>query len=181
MELSLSKLQEIVKDKEAGVLQPMGSQNWTQLRDWIIGGSKITADGDCSHEIKRCLLLGRKVMTNLDSILKGRDITLPTKVHLVKAMVFPVVIYGCESWAIKKAEHWRIDAFELWCWRRLLRVPWTVRRSNQSILKENSPEYSLEVLTLKLKLQYYGHVMWRTDSFEKTLMLRKIECGRKRG
>ena len=140
--------------------------------------SKITADGDCSHEIKRRLLLGGKVMTNLDSLLKSRDITLPTKVHLVKAMVFPVVIYGCESWTIKKAEHQRIDAFELWCWRRLLRVPWTARRSNQSILKEISPEYLLEGLMLKLKLQYSGHLTQRTDSFKKTLMLGKIECGR---
>ena len=144
------------------------------------GGSKITADGDCSQEIKRCLLLGRKAMTNLDSILKSRDITLPTKVRLVKAMVFPVVMYGCESWTIKKAELWRIDAFELWCWRRLLRVPWTARRSNQSILKEISPEYSLEGLMLRLKLQYFGHQMWRADSFEKTLVLGKIE-GRRRG
>ena len=127
------------------------------------GGSKITVDGDCSHEIKRCLLLARKAMTNLDSILKTRDITSPTKVHLVKAMVFPVVKYGCESWTIKKAEHWRIDAFELWCWRRLLRVPWTARRTNQSILKEISPEYSLEGLTLKLKLQYFGHLMPRAN------------------
>jgi len=127
--------------------------------DFILGGSKITADGDCSHEIKRCLLLGRKVMTNLDSILKSRDITLPTKVHLDKAMVFPVVMYGCENWTIKKTEHQRIDAFELWCWRRLLRVPWTARRSNQSILKEISPEYLLEGLMLKLKLQYFGHLM----------------------
>ena len=140
-------------------------------------GSQITADGDCSHEIKRCLLLGRKVMTNLESILKSRDITLPTKVHLVKAMVFPVVMYECESWAIKKAEHQRIDAFELWCWRRLLRVPWTARRSNQSILKEISPECSLEGLMLKLKLQYFGHLMWRADSFEKTLMLGQIMVG----
>ena len=138
-------------------------------------GSKMTADGDCSHEIKRCLLLGRKVMTNLDSILKSRDITLPTKVHLVKAMVFPVVMYGCESWTTNKAEHRRIDAFELWHWRRLLRVPWTARRSNQSILKEISPGCSLEGLMLKLKLQYFGHLMQRTDSFEKTLMLGKIE------
>jgi len=126
---------------------------------------KITADGDCSHEVKRCLLLGRKAMTNLDSILKSRDITLPTKVHLVKAMVYPVVMYGCESWTIKKAECQRIDAFELWCWRRLLRVPWTARRSNQSILKEISPEYSLKGLMLKLKLQSFGHLMRRTDSF----------------
>ena len=144
-------------------------------------GSKITADGDCSYEIKRCLLLGRKVMTNLDSILKSRDITLSTKVHLVKAMVFPVVMYGCKSWTIKKAKHGRIAAFELWCWRRLFRVPWTARRSNQSILKEISPEYSLEGLMLKLKLQYFGHLMWRTDSLEKTLMLGKIEGRRRRG
>ena len=129
------------------------------VSDFILGGSKITADGDCSHEIKRCLLFGRKVMTNLDSILKSRDITLPTKVHLVKTMVFPVVIYGCESWTVKKAECQRIDAFELWCWRRLLRVPWTARTSNQSILKEISPEHSLEGLMLKLKLQYFGHLM----------------------
>ena len=129
------------------------------VSDFILGGSKITADGDCSHEIKRCLLLGRKVRTNLDSILKSRDVTLPTKVHLVKAMVFPIVMYGYESWAIKKAEQRRIDAFELWCWRRLLRVPWTARRSNQSILEEISPEYSLEGLMLKLKLQYFGYLM----------------------
>ena len=151
------------------------------MTDFILGGSKITADGDCSREIKRCLLLGRKVMTNLDSILKSRDITLFTKVLLVKAMVFPVVIYGCESWTIKKAEHRRIDAFELWCWRRLLRVPWTARSSNQSILREISPEYSLEELMLKLKLQYFGHLIRRTDSFEKTLMLEKIEGRRRRG
>ena len=137
----------------------------------FLGGSKITADGDCSHEIKRHLFLGRKVMSNLDSILKSRDITLPTKVRLVKAMVFPVVMYGYGSWTIKKAECQRIDAFELWCWRRLLRVPWTERRSNRSILKEISPEYSLEGLMLKLKLQYFGHLMGRTDIFEKTLML----------
>ena len=147
----------------------------------FFGGSKITADGDGSHEIKRCLLLGRRAMTNLDSILKSRDITLPTKVCLVKAVVFTVVMYGCESWTIKKAEHRRIDAFELWCWRRLLRVPWTARRSNQSILKEISPEYSLEGLMLKLKLQYFGHLMQRADSFEKTLMLGKIEGRRRRG
>ena len=147
---------------------------------FILLGSKITADGDCSHEIKRCLLLGRKVMTNLDSILKSRDITLPTKVCLVKAMVFPVVMYGCESWTIKKVECQRIDAFELWCWRRLLRVPWTARRSNQSILKEISPEYSLEGRKPKLKLQYFGQLMQRADSLEKTLMLGKIE-GRRRG
>ena len=151
-----------------------------KVADFIFLGSKITADGDCSHEIKRCLLLGRKVMTNLGSILKSRDITLPTKVHLVKAMVFPVVIYGCESWTIKKAECQSIDAFELWCWRRLLRIPWTARRSHQSILKEISPEYSLEGLMLKRKLQYFGHLMQRTDSLEKTLMLVKIE-GRRRG
>ena len=142
-------------------------------------GSKITADGDCSHEIKRQFLLGRRSMTYLDSILKSRDITLSTKVHLVKTMVFPVVMYGCESWTIKNAEHWRIDAFELWCWRRLLRVPWTARRSNQSTLKQISPEYSLEGLMLMLKLQYFGHLMGRTDSLEKTLMLGKIE-GQKR-
>ena len=151
------------------------------VTDFILGGSKITAGGDYSHEFKRCLLLGRKVMTNLDSILKSRDITLPTKVLLVKAMVFPVVTYECESWTIKKAEHWRIDAFELWCWRRLLKVPWTAGRSNQSLLKENSPEYSLEGLMLKLKLQYFGHLMWRTDSLEKTLMLKKTEGRRRRG
>ena len=141
----------------------------------------MTADGDCSHEIKRCLLLGRKVMTNLDGILKGRDIILPTNFHLVKAMVFPVAMYECESWTINKAECWGIDAFELWCWRRLLRVPWTARRFNQSILKEISPEYLLQGLMLKLKLQYFGHLMWRADSFEKTLMLGKIEGGRRRG
>ena len=139
------------------------------------------ADGDCSHEIKRCLLLGRKVMTNVDSIFKSRDITLPTKVHLVKAMVFPVVMYGCESWTVKKAECWRIDAFEPWCWRRLLRVPWTIRRSNQSILKEISPGCSLEGMMLKLKLQYFGHLMWRVDSLEKTLMLGGIGGRRRRG
>jgi len=148
--------------------------------DFIFLGSKITADGDCSHEIKRRLLLRRKIMTNLDSILKSRDITLPTKVHLVKAMVFPVVMYGCESWTIKKADHRRTDAFELWCWRRPLRVPWTARRSNQSILKI-SPGCSFEGLMLKLKLQYFGHLIWRADSFEKTLMLGKIEGRRRRG
>ena len=151
------------------------------MSDFIFLGSQITADGDCSHEIKRRLLLGRKVMTNLDSILKSRDITLSTKVHLVKAMVFPVVMYGCESWSIKKAECGRIDAFELWCWRRLLRVPWTARRSNQSILKEVSPGCSLEGLMLKLNLQYFGHLMWRADSFEKTLVLGKVEGRRRRG
>ena len=146
------------------------------VTNFIFLGSKITGDGDCSHEIKRCLLLGRKAITKLDSILKSRDITLPTKVHLVKAMIFLVVMYGCESWIIKKAECQRIDAFELWCWRRLLRVPWIARRSNQSILKEISPEYSLEGLMLKLKLQYFGHLMRRADSFEKTLMLGKVKA-----
>ena len=149
------------------------------VADFIFGGSKITADHDCSHEIKRRLLLGRKVMTNLDSILKSKDITLPIKVHLVKAMVFPIVMYGCESWTIKKAECQRSDAFELWCWRRLLRVPWTAGRSNQSILKEIIPGISLEGMMLKLKLQYFGHLMQRADSFEKTLKLGKIE-GRRR-
>ena len=144
----------------------MGKQ-WKQWQTVFLG-SKITADGDCSHEIKRCLLLGRKVVTNLDSTLKSRDITLPTKGCLVKAMVFPVVMYGCESWTIKKAEHQRIDAFELWCWTRLLRVPWTAKRSHQSILKEISPDYSLKGLMLKLKLQYFGHLMQRADSFENT-------------
>ena len=157
----------------------MGKQ-W-KLSDFIFLGSKITVDGDGSHEIKRLLLLGRKVMTNLDSVLKSRDMTLPTKVHLVKAMVFPVVMYGCESWIIKKAENPRVDAFGLWCWRRLLRVPWTARRSNQSILKETSPGCSLEGLMLKLELQYFGHLMRRADSFEKTLMLGKIEGRRRRG
>ena len=151
------------------------------VADFVFLGSKITADGDCSHEIKRRLLLGRKVMINLDSILNSRDINLPAKIHLVKAMIFPVVMYGLESWTIKKVECWRIDAFELWCWRRLLRVPWTARRSNQSILKEISPEYSLEGLMLKLKLSNFGHLMWRTDSFEKTLMLGKTEGRRRRG
>ena len=155
----------------------MGKQ-WKQW-DFIFLGSKITTDGDGSHEIKRPLLFG-KVMTNLNSILKSRDITLPTKVRLVKAMTFPVVMYGCQSWTIKTAKHRRIDAFELWCWRRLLRIPWTTRRSNQSILKEISPEYSLERLMLKLKLQYFGHLMQRTDSFEKILMLGKTECRRGR-
>ena len=150
------------------------------VSDLIFWGSKITADGDCSHEIQKCLLLGRKVMTNLDSILKSRDITLPTKVRLVKAMLFPVFMYGCESWTVKKAECQRIDAFELWCWRRLLRVPWTARRSNQSILKETSPGCSLEGLMVRLKLQYFGHLMRRADSLEKTLMLGGIG-GRRRG
>ena len=151
------------------------------VSDFIFWGSEITADGDCSHEIKRRLLLGRKVMTNLDSISQSRDITLPTKVRLVKAMVFPVVMYGCESWTVKKAECRIIDAFELWCWRRLLIVPWTARRSNQSILKEISPGCSLEGLVLKLKLQYFGHLRQRVDSLEKTLMLGKIEGRRRRG
>ena len=151
------------------------------VSDFIFGGSKITANGDCSHEIKRHLLLGRKVMINLDSILKNRDITLPTKVHLVKAVVFPVVMYGCEIWTVKKAECWRIDAFELWCWRRLLRAPWTARRSNQSILKEISPGHSLEGMMLKLRLQYFGHLMWRVDSLEKTVMLGGIGGRKRRG
>ena len=151
------------------------------VADFIFLGSEITVDGDCSHEIKRRLLLGRKVMTNLDSILKSRDITLPNKFCQVKAMVFPVVMYGCESWTIKKAEHRRIDAFELWCWRRLLRVPWTARRSNQSILKEISPECSLEGLLLKLRLQYFGHLMGSAHLLEKILMLGKIEGRRRRG
>ena len=158
----------------------MGRQ-WKQCQILFWGGSKITADGDCSYEIKRHLLLGRKVMTNLDSILKSRDITLPTKICLVKAMVFPVVMYGCESWTVKKAKRQKIDVFDLWCWRRLLRVPWTARRSNQSILKEISPECSLEGLMLKLKLQYLGHLMRRVDSLEKTLMLGGIEGRRRRG
>ena len=154
------------------------SGNSERLHFW---GSKITADGDCSHEIKICLLLGRKARTNLDSILKSRDVTLLTKVRLVKAMVFPVVMYGCESWTVKKAECQRTDAFELWCWRRLLRVPWTARRSNQSTLKEISSEYSFEGLMLKLKFQYLGHLMRKTDSLEKALMLGKIEGRRRRG
>ena len=150
------------------------------VTDFIFLGSKITADGDCSHEIKRCLLLRRKTMKVLDSVLKSRDMTLPTKVWIVKATVYPVVMYGYESWTTKETEHWRIDAFELWCWR-LFRVPWNVKRSNQSILKEISPEYSLEGLVLKLKLQYFRHLMWKADSLEKTLMLGKIEGGRRRG
>ena len=151
------------------------------VTDFIFWGSKITTDGDCSHEIKRRLLLRRKVMTNLDSIFKSRDITLPTKVRLVKAMVFPVVMYGCESWTVKKAVRQRIDAFELWCWRRLLRVPWTTRRSDQSILKKINPGISLEIMMLKLKLQYFGHLMWRVDSLGKTLMLGGIGGRRRRG
>ena len=158
----------------------MGKQ-WKQCQTFLGGGSKITADGNCSHEIKIRLLLGRKVMTNLDNILKSRDITLPTKVCLVKATVFPVVMYGCESWTVKKVEHRRIDAFELWCWRRLLRVPWTASRSNQSILKEISPGCSSEGLMLKLKLKYFGHLMRTADSSEKTLMLRGIGGRRRRG
>ena len=159
----------------------MDGETMETVTDFILGGCKITADGDCSHEIKRHLPLGRKAMINLDSILKSRDITLLTKVHLVKAILFSVVLYGCKSWTIKKAEGQRIDAFELWCWRKLLRVPWTEERSNQSILKEIIPEYSLEGLMLKLKLQYFGHLMQRADSFEKTLMLGKVEGRRRRG
>ena len=162
------------------ILWQIDGETMETVRDFIFLGSKITVDGDCSHEIKRCLLLGRNAMTNLDSILKNRDVTLLTKVCIVKAMVFQVVMYECVSWTIKKAEHWRIDAFELWCWRRLLRIPWTARRSNQSILKEISPEYSLEGMMLKLKLQYFGHLMQRIDSLENTLMLGKIEGGRRR-
>ena len=161
--------------------QEIDGETVETVSDFIFLGSKITADGDCIHEIQRYLLLGRTVTTNIDSILKSRDITLSTKVHLIKAMVFPVVTYGCEIWTIKKAECWRIDAFELWCWRRLLKVPWTTRRSNSSILKEIHPGCSLEGLMLKLKLQYFGHLMRRADSFEKTLMLGKIEGRRRRG
>ena len=160
--------------------QQIDGKTMETVTDFIFLGSKITADGDCSHEIKRCLLLGKKTMTNLDSILKSRDVTLPMKVHLVKAMVFPVVMYRCESWTIKKTEHWRIDAVELWCWRKFLRVTWTAKRSNQWILKELSLEYSLERLMLKLKLQYFGHLMQRADSLEKSLMLGKIEGRRRR-
>ena len=159
----------------------MDGETVETVSDFNFLGSKITADGDCSHEIKRRLLLGRKIMTNLDSILKSRDITLSTKVHLIKALVFPVAMYGCESWTVKKAECQKIDAFELWCWRRLLRVPWTARRSNQSILKEISPGCSLEGLMLKLKLQYFGHLMWSVDSLEETLMLGWIGGRRRRG
>ena len=161
--------------------QQIDGEKMETVADFIFLGSKITVDGDCSHKIKRHLLLGRKIVTNLDSVLKSRDITWPTKVHPVKAMVFPVVTYGCKSWTIKKVEWRRIDAFELWCWGRLLRVPWTARRSNQSILKEIIPEYSLEGLMLKLKLQYFGHLMRRVNSLEKTLMLVKIDGGRRRG
>ena len=159
------------------ISRQIDGQTVETVADFIFLGSKITADGDCSHEIKRCLLLGRKVMTNLESIFKSRDITLPTKVHLVKAMVFPVVMYGCENWTIKKAECRRIDAFELWCLRRLLRVPWTAKNSNQSILKEISPGCSLEGLMLKLKLQYFGHLMRRANSFEKTLIWERLKVG----
>ena len=171
------------KEHSELISSPITSQqiDGQTVADFIFLGSKVTADGDCRHEIKRHLLLGRKVMTNLDSILKSRNITLLTKVHLVKVMVFLVVMYGCESWTIRKAERQRIDAFELWCWRRLLRVPWTARRSNQSILTEISPEYSLEGLMLKLKLQYFGHLMQRTDSLEKTLILGRIGGRRRRG
>ena len=191
----LMKLKE--ESEKAGLklnIQKMKIMASSPITSWQIDGEtkekvadiiflvwQITADGESSHEIKRFLLLGREVMTKLDSVLKSIDITLPINVHIVKAMVFPIVMYGCEIWTIKKAEHQRIGAFELWCWRRLLRVPWTARRSNQSILKEISPEYSLEGLMLKLKLQYFGHLMQRTDSFEKTLMLRKIEGRRRRG
>ena len=161
--------------------QKIDGETMETVSDFILGGSKITADGDCSREIKRRLLLGRRVMTNLDSIFKSRDITLPTKVRLVRAMVFPVVMYGCESWTVKKAERRRIDAFELWCWRRLLRVPWTARRSNQPILKEISSGISLEGMMLKLKLQYFGHLMRRVDSLEKTLMLGGVGGRRRRG
>ena len=161
--------------------QQIGGEIVKTVIGFIFLGSKITADDDWSHETKRSFLLRSKVLTNLDSILKSKDITLPTKVHLMKAMVFPVVMYGCNSWTIKKAEHQRIDAFELWCWKRLLRFPWTAARSNQSILKEISPEYSLEGLMLKLKHQYFDHLMWRTDSFETTLILGKFEDGRRRG
>ena len=162
------------------ILWQIDGETMETVTDFIFLGSKITADGDCSHEIERRLLLGRKAMTNIDSILKSRDITLLTKVHLVKAMVFPVVMCGCESWTIKKAECWRIDAFELWCWRRLLKVPWTARRSNQSVLKEINPEYSLARLMIKLKLQYFGHFMRRVESLEKTLMLGRTEGRRRR-
>ena len=158
------------------ILWHINEETVERVADFILLSSKITADGDCSHEIKRCLFLGRKAMTNLDSILKIRDITLPTKVYLVKATVFPVVMYGCESWTIKKAESQTMDGFELWCWRRLLRVPWTARRSNQSILKEISPEYSLEELMLKPKLQYFGHLIQRTDSLEKILILGRLKA-----
>ena len=183
MDIGLCSISQGSSEKQNGPITSWQIDGKTveTVADFTFLGSKITADSYWSHEIKRHLLLGRKVITKLDSILKSRDITLSTKVHLVKAVVSPVVMYGCESWTIKKAEHWRIDAFELWCWRRLLRVPWTARRSNQSILKEISPEYSLERLMLKLKVQYFGHLMRRTDSLGKTLMLEKVEGGRRRG
>ena len=171
----------ITKGSDSITSWQIDGETMETVTDFIFLGSKITEDGSCSHEIKRCLLLGRKAMTNLDSILESKDITMPTKVCLVKAMVYPVVKFGYESWTIKKAEHRRIDAFELWCWRRLLRVPWTARRSNQFILKEISPEYSLEGLMLKLKLQYFGHLMHRIDLLEKTLMVGNIEGRRRRG
>ena len=171
----------ITKGSDSITSWQIDGETMETVTDFIFLGSKITEDGGCSHEIKRCLLLGRKAMTNLDSILESKHITMPTKVCLVKAMVSPVVKYGYESWTIKKAEHRRIDAFELWCWRRLLRVPWTARRSNQFILKEISPEYSLEGLMLKLKLQYFGHLMHRIDLLEKTLMVGNIEGRRRRG
>ena len=177
LKLNIQKM----KIMASGPILEIYEETLETVSDFIFWGSKITADGDCSHEIKRHLLLGRKVMTNLDSILKIRDITLPTKVRPVKAMVFPVVMYGCESWTVKKAECKKIDAFELWCWRRLLRVPWTARRSNQSILKEISPEIPLEGMMLKLKLQYFGHLMRRVDSLEKTVMLGGIGSRRRRG
>ena len=179
LKLSIQKM-EIMASDPINSWQ-IGGETVEPVTHFILGSSEITADGDCSHEIKRCLLLERKPMTNLDSILKSRDITLPTKVHLVKDVVFPVVMYGCNSWTINKAECQRIDVFELWCWRRLLRVSWVARRSNQLVLKEISPEYSLEGLILKLKRQYFGHLMRRTDSLEKTLILGKIEGRRRRG
>ena len=175
--MQLGHCQNQMSPKHRSQLRWRNSGNSSRLHFW---SPKVTAHCDCCHEIKRHLFLGRKAMTNLDSILKGRDITLPTKVHLVKAMVFPLVMYGCESWTIKKAECRRTDAFELWCWRRLLRVPWTARRSNQSILKEISPEYSLEGLMLKLKVQYFGHLLQRANILEKTLMLGKIEARRRK-
>ena len=183
LKLNIQKMKIIASHHSIIPITPweIDGETMETVLDFIFWGSKITGDGDCSHEIKRCLLLGRKVMTNLDSIFKSRDITLPTKVHPFKAMVFPVVMYGCESWTVKKAEPQRIDAFEVWCWRRLLRVPWTARRSNQSILKEISPGISLEGLMLKLKLQYFGHLTQRVDSLEKTLMLGGIGGRRRRG
>ena len=180
LKLNIPKKTKIITSGPITLWQ-MDGETMKTVTDFLFSCSKITADGDCSHEIKRHLLLGGKAMTNLDSILKSRDITLPTKVHLVKTMVFPVVMCGCEGWNIKKAKHQRIDAFELWCWRRLLRVPWTARRSNQSVLKETNPENSLEGLMLKVKLQYSGHLMWKADSLEKTLMLGKTESSRRRG